>query len=166
MTFLLTCLSFLSRFHFILLCICLNRYHTLIAAIFVLFVLNRLNTSSFRPAEVVESETEHSEEDVTDEVKRGSFSLESPTIVPFPFPGLQSDIEALERGFFGGLSNFLEEAERMTSEFFKSFGVPSSGERETSPFGQRRQLEKENPTNPTEPESSPYSEFASKVREV
>ncbi|OAY73234.1 uncharacterized protein LOC109712350 [Ananas comosus] len=119
-----------------------------------------------RPAEVVESETEHSEEDVTDEVKRGSFSLESPTIVPFPFPGLQSDIEALERGFFGGLSNFLEEAERMTSEFFKSFGVPSSCERETSPFGQRRQLEKENPTNPTEPESPPYSEFASQVREV
>jgi hypothetical protein len=44
----------------------------------------------------VESKTENNEEDVTDEITGASRSLGLPTKEPFAFPGLRSDIEAID----------------------------------------------------------------------
>jgi hypothetical protein len=56
----------------------------------------------------VESKTENTEEDVTEEMKSGSLSLGFPRNEPFAFPGLRNDMEALEKDFFGSLGNFLD----------------------------------------------------------
>jgi hypothetical protein len=79
----------------------------------------------------VESKTENNEEDVTDEITGASRSLGLPTKEPFAFPGLRSDIEAIEKDFSGSLSSFLEEAERMTNNFFQSFRFPSTDDDES-----------------------------------
>ncbi|THG12681.1 hypothetical protein TEA_026808 [Camellia sinensis var. sinensis] len=76
------------------------------------------------PSEVVQSNKEYTEEDVSDQVKKGSFPMESSELVPFGFPGLRGDIEAIERNFFGGLSRFFEAAEEMKNGFFSVFGSP------------------------------------------
>ncbi|KAL6845225.1 hypothetical protein ACP4OV_024720 [Aristida adscensionis] len=119
-----------------------------------------------RPSELVESKTENTEEDVTDEIKNGSRTLGFPTQEPFAFPGLRSDIEALEKGFFGGLGSFLEEAEKMTNEFVNSFGFPSTHGRESCPLPRRpeeRRIE-EGTTKSTK--GSDYSEFSSQISDV
>ncbi|XAR69847.1 hypothetical protein NMG60_11001586 [Bertholletia excelsa] len=77
-----------------------------------------------RPSEVVTSNKEYTEEDVTDQVKKGSFTREAPDLGHFDFPGLRSDIEAIERSFFGGLSRFFEAAEDMKNGFCSTFGSP------------------------------------------
>ncbi|CAA6658452.1 unnamed protein product [Spirodela intermedia] len=71
-----------------------------------------------RPAEVVESTTEHTEDDVTD--RPGVFG----------FPGLRSDVETIQQTLEGGLSHFLQMAEEMTGEFF---GVPWHRHRDPPP---------------------------------
>ncbi|CAL5399134.1 unnamed protein product [Camellia sinensis] len=76
------------------------------------------------PSEVVQSNKEYTEEDVSNQVKKGSFPMESSELVPFDFPGLRGDIEAIERNFFGGLSRFFEAAEEMKNGFFSVFGSP------------------------------------------
>ncbi|KAL0914399.1 hypothetical protein M5K25_014743 [Dendrobium thyrsiflorum] len=78
-----------------------------------------------RPAEVVESKTEHTEDDISNEVKAGSLPFESKGSEPFTFPGLRNDLESIEREFIGGFSTFMEATEKMANEFFNSFGVPS-----------------------------------------
>ncbi|KAF0919162.1 hypothetical protein E2562_028460 [Oryza meyeriana var. granulata] len=119
-----------------------------------------------RPSELVESKTENTEEDVTDEMRSGSLSLGFPTNEPFAFPGLRSDIEALEKGFFGSIGSFLDEAERMTNDFFKSFGVPSIHERESSPFrGQPAGRHIEEGTE-KDAKQNDYAEFSSKITDV
>ncbi|XP_075104261.1 fra a 1-associated protein-like isoform X2 [Nicotiana tabacum] len=75
-----------------------------------------------RPSEMVESNKEYTEEDVTDQMTNGSYSIESS--VPFDFPGLRSDIENIERSFFGGLDRFFEAAEEMKNGFFGAFSIP------------------------------------------
>ncbi|XP_070051104.1 fra a 1-associated protein [Nicotiana tomentosiformis] len=75
-----------------------------------------------RPSEMVESNKEYTEEDVTDQMTNGSYSIESS--VPFDFPGLRSDIENIERSFFGGLDRFFEAAEEMKNGFFGAFNIP------------------------------------------
>ncbi|XP_073278961.1 fra a 1-associated protein [Primulina huaijiensis] len=80
-----------------------------------------------RPSEVVESIEEYVEEDVTDKMAKGQFSLDSGDPRPLSssyFPGLRGDIEAIERNFFGGIGRFLEAAEEMKNEFFNSVGFP------------------------------------------
>ncbi|XP_028777533.1 uncharacterized protein LOC114745863 [Neltuma alba] len=67
-----------------------------------------------KPVEVIQSNKEFTEEDVTDAVQRGGSFM-------FGSPGLQSDIEALERNFFGGVSRFFEAAEEMSNGFFDVF---------------------------------------------
>lgn len=122
--------------------------------------------SLFRPSELVESKTEHTEEDVTEEMKSGSLSLGFPTNEPFAFPGLRSDIEALEKGLFGSLGSVLNEAERMTNDFFKSFGFPSTHDRESSPFPRQpaeRHIE-EGTTKKTK--EGDYSEFSGQISDV
>ncbi|KAK7244765.1 hypothetical protein RIF29_39591 [Crotalaria pallida] len=85
-----------------------------------------------RPVEVVQSNKEYTEEDVTDEVikggsilfgssDRGAFDFPSSDRGVFDFPGLRSDIEVMERNLFGGLSRFFEVAEQMTNGFFDVF---------------------------------------------
>ncbi|KAJ0605654.1 hypothetical protein HanHA300_Chr02g0065391 [Helianthus annuus] len=74
-----------------------------------------------RPPEVVESNKEYTEEDITDQMKNGSLSSQ-PT--PFDFPGLRSDIEAIERNLFGNMNRFFEAAEDMKNEFLNIFGSP------------------------------------------
>ncbi|TVU34978.1 hypothetical protein EJB05_16837 [Eragrostis curvula] len=119
-----------------------------------------------RSSELVESKTEKTEEDVTDEMKNGSLSLAFPSNEPFAFPGLRSDIEALEKGFFGSLGSVLDEAERMTNEFFSSFGFPSTHDRESSPFPRRpteRQIEEGTAKKTKE---NDYSEFKGQITDV
>ncbi|KAK4281747.1 hypothetical protein QN277_013204 [Acacia crassicarpa] len=68
-----------------------------------------------KPVEVIQSNKEFTEEDVTDAVQRGGSFM-------FGSSGLQSDIEALERNFFGGFSRrFFEAAEEMSKDFFDAF---------------------------------------------
>ncbi|KAJ9554846.1 hypothetical protein OSB04_009460 [Centaurea solstitialis] len=75
-----------------------------------------------RPSEVVQSNKEYTEEDVTEQMKKGMQS--SSEVVPFDFPGLRSDIEAIERNLFGNMNRFFEAAEDMTNGFFGIFGSP------------------------------------------
>lgn len=93
-----------------------------------------------RPVEVVQSNKEYTEDDVTDQVLKGSFpagsSERGPLYFPglrsdidsiersFNFPGLSGDMDAIERSFFGGLSRFFEAAEEMKNDFFKGLGEP------------------------------------------
>lgn len=84
-----------------------------VVANFLLFV---------RPSEMVESNKEYTEEDVTDQMTKGSHAIESS--VPFDFPGLRSDIESIERNFFGNLDRFFEAAEEMKNGFFGAFNIP------------------------------------------
>lgn len=83
-------------------------------------------TFLLRPVEVVHSNKEFTEEDVTDAVQRGgSFTFSS--------SGLPSDIEAIERNIFGGFSRFFEAAEEMTNGFFDAFAkAPNIFDRDLS----------------------------------
>ncbi|XP_061372146.1 fra a 1-associated protein [Gastrolobium bilobum] len=79
-----------------------------------------------RPAEVVQSHTEYTEEDVTHKLLKGgspafSSSYSSSDRGVFDLPGLRSDIEVMERNLFGGLSRFFEAAEEMKNGFFDVF---------------------------------------------
>ncbi|OEL23663.1 hypothetical protein BAE44_0015319 [Dichanthelium oligosanthes] len=119
-----------------------------------------------RPSELVESKTENTEEDVTEEMKNGSHALGFPTNEPFAFPGLHRDMEALEKGLFGSLGSVLDEAERMTNDFFKSFGFPAAHGRESSPFPRQpaeRHIEEGTPKKAKEGD---YSEFSSQISDV
>ena len=40
----------------------------------------------------------------------------------FDFPGLRSDMEEIERRFFGGVNRFLDSAEGVKNSFFDAFG--------------------------------------------
>ncbi|PIN07468.1 hypothetical protein CDL12_19966 [Handroanthus impetiginosus] len=84
-----------------------------------------------RPSEMVQSNKEYTEEDVTDQMVKGSFPFESEHI-PSYFPGLRSDIEAIERNFFGSINRLFEAAEEMKNEFFSSVGVPQIFDKDSS----------------------------------
>lgn len=73
---------------------------------------------------MVQSNKDYTEEDVTDQMVKGSFPFKSAEHGPSYFPGLHSDIEAIERNFFGGIAQFFQAAEEMKNEFFNSVGVP------------------------------------------
>ncbi|MCD7455223.1 hypothetical protein HAX54_027435 [Datura stramonium] len=89
-----------------------------------------------RPSEMVESNKEYTEEDVTDQMTKGSYSIESSA--PFDFPGLRSDIENIERNFFSGLDRFFEAAEEMKNGFFSAFNVPRTFDDDLSSSPGRR----------------------------
>ncbi|KAG8374009.1 hypothetical protein BUALT_Bualt11G0086300 [Buddleja alternifolia] len=71
-----------------------------------------------RPDEVVRSIKECTEEDVTDQMVKGSFPLDSAENGSSYFPGLRNDIDAIERDFFGGINRFFEAAEDLKNELF------------------------------------------------
>ncbi|XP_022765788.1 uncharacterized protein LOC111310571, partial [Durio zibethinus] len=75
-----------------------------------------------RPVEVLQFNKEYTEDDVTEQVLKGNFSLGSDVEGPFDFPGLRSDMEAIERHFFGGVNRFFDAAEEMQNSFFDAFG--------------------------------------------
>ncbi|XP_021769569.1 uncharacterized protein LOC110733810 [Chenopodium quinoa] len=79
-----------------------------------------------KPTEIVESNKEYTEEDVTDEMKKESFFPSNDMMRPFEFPGLRSDLEAVERSVFGGISRFFEAAEEMRNEFSRLMDDPST----------------------------------------
>ncbi|XP_076952897.1 fra a 1-associated protein-like [Bidens hawaiensis] len=86
-----------------------------------------------RPSEVVQSNKEYTEEDVTDQITKGSFPMQHS---PFHFPGPRSDMEAIERDLFGNMDRFFEAAEDMTKGFFGMFGSPRLHDRDSkSTFG-------------------------------
>lgn len=119
-----------------------------------------------RPAEVVESKTEHTEEDVTDEVTNGSLPIDLPGGGPFSFPGLRNDIEDIERGFFGGFSHLLDAAEEMANEFFHSFNISSPQNRESSPFSRLPTFGQHEEDSSKKMEESTYSGLPGEVRDV
>ncbi|OVA07198.1 hypothetical protein BVC80_1289g123 [Macleaya cordata] len=125
-----------------------------------------------RPTEVVKSTTEYTEDDVTNDLGRGAFALDSSVGEPFNFnfPGLRSDIEAIERSMFGGLSRFFEGAEEMKNGFFQVFGTPRIFEDDSSSSSRRGipiegQLEK-GTSREQRKDDSVYSDFAGQVRDV
>lgn len=78
-----------------------------------------------RPSEVVQSNKEYTEEDVTDQITKGaSFPNQFSQVTPFDFPGLRSDIEAIERNLFGNMKSFFDAAEDMTKGIFGMFESP------------------------------------------
>ncbi|XP_074571798.1 fra a 1-associated protein [Curcuma longa] len=113
-----------------------------------------------RPSQVIESNTEHTEVDVTEDMNKGLISFESPSPEPFTFPGLQRDIEGIERTLFGGFRHFMEAAEEMTNEFFQSMGDPFQQRRESAAFGypgpSDKQLKKDHSSQPSESGTSDY----------
>ncbi|XP_054801984.1 fra a 1-associated protein [Prosopis cineraria] len=75
-----------------------------------------------KPVEVVESNNEYAEDDVTDQVlQRGSSEFGPSDAGAFHFPGLRSDLEAMERKIIDGLSRFLDAAEDMKNGFLDVF---------------------------------------------
>ncbi|GLT31589.1 hypothetical protein SLA2020_517110 [Shorea laevis] len=90
-----------------------------------------------RPTEVLKSNTEYTEEDVTEEMVKGRFPSESHGEGPFTFPGLHSDIESIERHFFGGINSLFEAAEEMRKSIFDAFGEPHNREWASSPSFRR-----------------------------
>lgn len=76
-----------------------------------------------RPLEVLKSNKEYTEDDVTDQVLKGTFSSDSQHVEgAFDFPGLRSDMEEIERRFLGGINRFFGAAEGMKDSFFDAFG--------------------------------------------
>ena len=102
--------------------------------------------------ELLKSNTEYTEDDVTEQVVKGSNPSQS-FGEPFDFPGLRGDIESIERNFLGGINRFFEAAEEMKNGFFDAFvhdrqspswpsmrrGVPIEGEGQSSSSPSMRQ---------------------------
>ncbi|KAF8006919.1 hypothetical protein BT93_K1037 [Corymbia citriodora subsp. variegata] len=99
-----------------------------------------------RPVEVVQSNKEYTEDDVTEQVLRGSFPAGSPDHGVFDFPGLQSDIDAIGRSFFGNMDRFFEAAEEMKKGFFGMFDSPSLYDGDSSWSSMRRGVPIEEPS--------------------
>ncbi|VFQ74146.1 unnamed protein product [Cuscuta campestris] len=78
-----------------------------------------------RPSELVQTNKEYTEEDMTGQMTKGSLGhpMESSRAGPF-LPGLRGDIEAMERNFFSGLDRFFDAAEQTMNGVFGSFGIP------------------------------------------
>lgn len=91
---------------------------------------------------MVQSNKEYTEEDVTNQMNKGFAlpALESSHQTPFDFPGLRSDIEAMERNFFSGLDRFFEAAEDTMNGFFGSFGIPRVYEGDNSSSTRTRRI--------------------------
>ncbi|XP_008442953.2 fra a 1-associated protein [Cucumis melo] len=112
-----------------------------------------------RPTEVIQSNKEFTEEDVTDQMVNRSFPLGSSEHRPFDFPGLRSDIDAIEQSLFGSMKGFFEAAEEIKNGFFGSLRDPPLFNRDSSSPGSMRRgipIEDHDPeffSNPKEPDS-------------
>lgn len=116
----------------------------------------------YRPTEVIKSNKEITEEDVTDQMVNRSFSLGSSPSEhrPLDFPGLRSDIDAIEQSLFGSMKGFFEAAEEIKNGFFGSLRDPPLFNRDSSSSASMRRgipiEEDHDPVffyNPKEPDS-------------
>ncbi|KAJ0663333.1 hypothetical protein HanLR1_Chr13g0480091 [Helianthus annuus] len=81
---------------------------------------------------------------------------------PFNFPGLRSDVEAIERDLFGNMDRFFEAAEDMTKGLFGMFGSPHLYDGDSkSTFGFPRVFDGD--SKPTFKRSVPIESEPSKV---
>lgn len=99
-----------------------------------------------RPVEVVQSNKEYTEDDVTEQVLRGSFPAGSSDHGVFDLPGLHSDIDAIGRNFFGNLDRFFEAAEEMKKGLFGMFDGPSLHDGDSSWSSMRQGVPIEEPS--------------------
>ncbi|KAJ4825772.1 hypothetical protein Tsubulata_015911 [Turnera subulata] len=108
-----------------------------------------------KPVEVVESNKEYTEEDVTEEVTKGGGRWlgmgEEDDGFGFGFPGLRSDIENMERRFLGGINRFFQAAEEMRNGLFDAFGDSPHH----PPPSFKRGIPIETPPPPTNPKHPP-----------
>ncbi|XP_074370715.1 fra a 1-associated protein [Apium graveolens] len=124
-----------------------------------------------RPSEVVQSNKEYTEEDITDQVVKGSFSTGSSPCETFSFPGLRSDIDAIEKGIFSSMHRFFDVAEEMRNGFFSAFGTPHIYDRETQalPSARRGIPIEGNPAKETSPkpgESDGHVDLSGMAKDV
>lgn len=110
--------------------------------------------------------TEYTEEDVTDQMTKGSVEAGV-----FSFPGLQSDIEAMERGFLGGFhQSYIEAAEYMKNGILDALGIPRIYDSDSSSINEGWQIprddhpRKEGPPKPRK--SDGEVDLSSTVRDV
>lgn len=126
---------------------------------------NLIYSDECRPAELVQSNKEYTEDDVTDQMTKGSVEAGV-----FSFPGLQSDIEAMEKGFLGGFQSFIEAAEDMKNGIFDAFGIPQIYDSDSSSINKGWQIprhdhpRKEGPPKPRK--SDGEVDLSSIVRDV
>lgn len=120
-----------------------------------------------RPSEVVQSTTEHTEEDVTNQMVAGESEN------PLNFPGLRSDVDAIERHFLSGMKSFFEAAEGMRSSFFDIMGErddhhSSSSTRRGIPVEDRPKLEerRNDENTPRRPYSSGEIDLSGLAKDV
>ncbi|KAK7337339.1 hypothetical protein VNO77_17906 [Canavalia gladiata] len=125
-----------------------------------------------KPVEVLQSNKEYTEEDITDEVLKGgsipfSSSNSSSDHGVFDFPGLRSDIDVLERNLFGGLNRFFEAAEEMTNGFFDVFAKsPRIFDAESSSPSARRGIPIEEYHPKSKEKESADTDFSAMAKDV
>ncbi|KAH8485449.1 hypothetical protein H0E87_027038 [Populus deltoides] len=90
-----------------------------------------------KPVEVLKSNKEYTEDDVTEQVVRGLLHPGKFEDVPFDFHGLRGDIQDIERHFLGGINRFFEAAEEMKNNFFDVFGDFHNGNSSSAPSKRR-----------------------------
>ncbi|KAI4319552.1 hypothetical protein MLD38_033137 [Melastoma candidum] len=123
-----------------------------------------------KPVEVVQSNKEYTEDDVTEQVLKGSSSLGSSDHAIFDFPGLQNDIDAIGRSFLGNIDRFFQAAEEMKKGFFGVFDDSPYANRERSPSSWRRGIPIEDPRpkeyNPSPGEQESSLDFSGIAKDV
>ncbi|CAA7020318.1 unnamed protein product [Microthlaspi erraticum] len=119
-----------------------------------------------KPSEVVQSTTEHTEEDVTNQMVAGKSALQEN---PLNFPGLRSDVDAIERHFLTGMKSFFEAAEDMRSSFFDIMGDDQhSSTRRGIPIEDRPKVEehRNDENTPRRPYSSGEIDLSGLAKDV
>ncbi|XP_065857504.1 fra a 1-associated protein [Euphorbia lathyris] len=103
--------------------------------------------------EVLKSNKEYTEEDVTDLVGKGFYRSSELHESPFNFPGLRNDVEGIERHFLGGINRFFEAAEHMRNSLFDSLDELYKDSPSSSPSMKRAIPKKESFQEPSKPDS-------------
>ncbi|VVB02263.1 unnamed protein product [Arabis nemorensis] len=122
-----------------------------------------------KPSEVVQSTTEHTEEDVTDQMTNRSALPNQFEENPLNFPGLRNDVDAIERHFLSGMKSFFEAAEEMRSSLFDIMGDHhSTSTRRGIPIEDRRKLEehRNDENSPRPPYSSGEIDLSGLAKDV
>ncbi|KAH9322628.1 hypothetical protein KI387_017267 [Taxus chinensis] len=122
-----------------------------------------------RPTELVESNTEYTEDDMS----RDSSIVSDPLgdkmdeLEPYIPPVLRGDFENFQRGLSGGLDTFINAAEEMARDFFQSFRYPEDAgghnpfERGAGSFPRERDRR-----DKARKEETGYGDFAEKFEEI
>ncbi|XP_010553414.1 PREDICTED: uncharacterized protein LOC104823512 [Tarenaya hassleriana] len=118
------------------------------------------------PPEVIHSNKEYTEEEISNPSLPNRFEQED----PLKFPGLRSDIDAIERHFFSGMKSFFDAAEDMANDMFDVYRDLSSHPSTSrgAPFEDGRQrdsYENDDDNAPTRHESG-HVDLSSLTREV